>query len=137
MQTAVMTKHNVERIASRIVANELEFRDFRVTDLNKDGLSANVDLLAASGGRCLQIQVKGASQTKKPNGWEDWWVGYGYADAKVVAGSKQMFNRITGSFLRSKYRRTGGSKNPQRVPRRHSTCSRCRSGSPNQSQPCF
>jgi hypothetical protein len=41
MHTAVMTKHNVERIASRIVANELEFRDFRVTDLNKDGLSAN------------------------------------------------------------------------------------------------
>jgi hypothetical protein len=101
VQTAVMTKHNVERIASRIVANELEFRGFRVTDLNKDGLSANVDLLAASGGRCLQIQVKGASQIKRPNGWEDWWVGYGYADAKVVAGSKPMFNRVIGSFYKA------------------------------------
>lgn len=101
MQNGVITKHNVEQIASRIVANELEFRGFRVTDLNRDSLSANVDLLAASRGRCLQIQVKGASQIKRADGWEDWWVGYGYADAKVVAGAKPMFNRVTGSFYKA------------------------------------
>jgi hypothetical protein len=101
VQSGLITKDNVENIACRIVANELEFRGFRVTDLNKDGLSANVDLLAASGGRCWQIQVKGASQNKTPAGWEDWWVGYGYADDKVVSGAKPMFNRVTGSFYKA------------------------------------
>lgn len=101
MQSGLITKDNVENIACRIVANELEFRGFRVTDLNKDGLSANVDLLAASGGRCWQIQVKGASQNKSTAGWEDWWVGYGYADDEVVSGAKPMFNRVTGSFYKA------------------------------------
>ena len=38
---------NVGQIAERIVSNELEARGFRVSDLNRDGLSANADLLAA------------------------------------------------------------------------------------------
>jgi hypothetical protein len=35
MQSGLMSQKNVERIAARIVANELEFRGFRITDLNK------------------------------------------------------------------------------------------------------
>ena len=42
-------KGNVGRIAERIVSNELEFRGFRVSDLNKEGTSANADLLAVQG----------------------------------------------------------------------------------------
>lgn len=54
-------KSNVGGIAERIVANELEYRGFRVSDLNKEGVSANADLLAVKGGKGWQIQVKGAS----------------------------------------------------------------------------
>jgi len=43
--------HNVGRIAERIVANELEAYGFRVSDLNKDGMAANADLVAISRGR--------------------------------------------------------------------------------------
>lgn len=93
-QNGVIDQKNVGVIAARIVANELEFRRFRVTDLNKDGFSANVDLLAARDGRVVQIQVKGASQLKKQNGWEDWWVGYGYANPEVIAKRRPMFNRV-------------------------------------------
>jgi hypothetical protein len=45
METLI-DKRNVGRIAERIVANELEARGFRVTDLNRQGLAANADLLA-------------------------------------------------------------------------------------------
>jgi hypothetical protein len=71
---AIMAKHegeeaisrwNVGRIAERIVSNELEFRGFRVSDLNSAGLSANADLLAAGHGKVWQIQVKGATNTEK------------------------------------------------------------------------
>ena len=52
-------RHNVGRIAERIVSNELEARGFRVSDLNSDGTATNADLLAVSPNRTLQIQVKG------------------------------------------------------------------------------
>ena len=47
MSEPAIGRHNVGRIAERIVANELEFRGFRVSDLNREGTSANADLLAA------------------------------------------------------------------------------------------
>ena len=79
-----------------IVANELEFNGFRVTDLNKGGISENADLLAAHDGKCLQIQVKGASERKNNKGWEDWWVQYGYADSDTVGKKKPVFNEVSG-----------------------------------------
>jgi len=71
-----MNDVNVARIAERIVANELEYRGFRVSDLNKEGTAANADLIAVKDGRPWQIQVKGASNTKE----DAWWVGYGYCN---------------------------------------------------------
>jgi hypothetical protein len=91
---------NIGRIAERIVANELEFRGFKVTDLNKDGLSPNVDLLAALDGRLLQVQVKGASQ-KMSSRWEDWWVGYGYCNQEIIDNKQPMFNRVIGTFYKA------------------------------------
>jgi hypothetical protein len=82
---------NVGRIAERIVANELEFRGFRVSDLNKEGTSANADLLAVSPGRTLQVQVKGATNGPK----DRWWIGYG-------ACNEQVFNRRE-SFYKANY----------------------------------
>src|SRR4051794_27192424 len=70
---------NVGRIAERIVANELEARGFRVSDLNKDGTAPNADLLAVGPGRTLQIQVKGATNGPK----DRWWVGYGYCTEQI------------------------------------------------------
>jgi hypothetical protein len=35
METVGINKHNVGRIAERIVSNELEYRGFRVSDPNK------------------------------------------------------------------------------------------------------
>jgi HJR/Mrr/RecB family endonuclease len=64
-----VNRHNVGRIAERIVSNELEYRGFRVSDLNKEGTAANADLLAARDGKTWQIQVKGTSGT---------WFDYGY-----------------------------------------------------------
>jgi hypothetical protein len=92
-------KENVGRIAERIVANELEYRGFRVSDLNKEGLSANADLLAVKGGRSWQIQVKGASyETTYANGW---WFSYGYCNEEIIKNSKlHMFNRKS-SFYRA------------------------------------
>lgn len=54
--------HNVDRIAERIVSNEFGFRGFRVSDIKKEGTSANADLLAAKTGKTQQIQVKGATE---------------------------------------------------------------------------
>jgi hypothetical protein len=51
METVGINKHNVGRIAERIVSNELEYRGFRVSDPNKEGTSANADLLAAKVGK--------------------------------------------------------------------------------------
>ena len=59
-----ITSKNVGRIAERIVANELEARGFRVSDLNKEGVAANADLLAVWPDKRLLVQVKGAANPK-------------------------------------------------------------------------
>ena len=70
--------------------NELEARGYRVTDLNKDGLSANADLIAAKGGKIWQKQEKGSTNTMaKP-----WWIQYGYSTPEIIAGKIKMFNRL-------------------------------------------
>jgi hypothetical protein len=84
-----ISKGNVGRIAERIVANELEFRGFRVSDLNSDGTAANADLLAVSPNQMLQVQVKGAANVEGP-----WWVAYGFCTHEIIASpSVTMFNR--------------------------------------------
>jgi hypothetical protein len=84
-----ISKGNVGRIAERIVANELEFRGFRVSDLNSDGTAANADLLAVSPSLTLQVQVKGAANVEGP-----WWVAYGFCTPEIIASpSETMFNR--------------------------------------------
>jgi hypothetical protein len=86
-----------ERRADRrsIVSNELEYRGFRVSDLNKEGTSANADLLAARDGKTWQIQVKGATEE---NGW---WFGYGYCTDEVIERVEPMFNRSTSGFYKA------------------------------------
>lgn len=81
-----INRENVGRIAERIVANEFEFRGFRVSDLNKEGLSANADLLAVKDGKAWQVQVKGASSDGT------WWVSYGFASQEKIDKQKPMFN---------------------------------------------
>lgn len=93
--SCAINQKNVGKIAERIVANELEFRGFRVSDLNKEGTAANADLLAArDGGRTIQIQVKGASQTDK---W--FWINYGNCTEEMIADRKlPMFNRHSSFY---------------------------------------
>src|SRR4051794_38966720 len=86
-----INKRNVGRISERIVYNELEYRGFRVSDLNKDGISANADLVAAKEGRTCQIQVKGATA-------DGWWFGYGHCTDEIIAGKETMFNRSKNNF---------------------------------------
>ncbi len=81
-------KQNVGRIAERIVSNELEYRGFRVSDLNKEGTSANADLLAAKDGRTWQLQVKGATEDG-----DGTWFGYGFCTDAILAKKEPMFNR--------------------------------------------
>jgi hypothetical protein len=88
-----VNQKNVGRIAERIVANELEYRGFRVSDLNKEGTSANADLLAAKAGKTWQIQVKGATE-----GNAGWWFNYGYCDEDIIRKKKPMFNRQEGFY---------------------------------------
>ena len=96
MVPIVVDKHNVGRIAERTVANELESRGFRVSDLNKEGISANADLIAARNGRTWQIQVKGATYDHTcENGW---WINYGFCDDAILEGTKGMFNRVSGFY---------------------------------------
>jgi hypothetical protein len=87
--------HNVGRIAERIVANELEARGFRVSDLNKEGTAANADLLAVSPRRRLLIQVKGSANSRKDRRW---WVGYGFFSDQIVKDSKPIFNRAKSFY---------------------------------------
>ena len=82
-------------IAERIVSNELEYRGFRVSDLNKEGTSANADLLAARDGKTWQIQVKGATEE------DGWWFGYGYCTDEVIGRVEPMFNRSTSGFYKA------------------------------------
>jgi hypothetical protein len=90
-----INRKNVGRIAERIVSNELEYRGFRVSDLNKEGTSANADLLAARDGKTWQIQVKGATEE---NGW---WFGYGFCTDKVIGRVEPVFNRPTSGFYKA------------------------------------
>jgi hypothetical protein len=91
-----ITRHNVGRIAERIVSNELEYRGFRVSDLNKEGTSANADLLAARDGQTRQIQVKGATQD-----YDGEWFGYGYCNDAIIAKKEPMFNRHASNFYKA------------------------------------
>jgi len=95
MPDATINKTNVGRMAERIAANELEFRGFHVTDLNKDGIKANADLLAAKDGITWQLQVKGSS-------WDQgWWFNYGFCtEDQIQEKTQRVFNRID-SFYRA------------------------------------
>lgn len=86
---SVVVRQNVGRIAERIVANELEKRGFRVTDLNKEGLSANADLLAGGEGKVWQVQVKGSSNYPE----DQLWFSYGFCTPEIIAKKEPMFNR--------------------------------------------
>jgi hypothetical protein len=88
-----INKANVGRIAERIVANELEYRGFRVSDLNKEGTSTNADLVAARDGRTWQIQVKGATNDEGAL-----WFQYGYCSEEIIARKEPMFNRHSGFY---------------------------------------
>jgi hypothetical protein len=95
----VIGSKNVGRVAERIVANELEARGFRVSDLNSDGTAPNADLLAVSSSQMLQIQVKGAANSVK----ERWWVEYGYCTAEIISDrTTPMFNR-SKSFYKARF----------------------------------
>ena len=93
MSTVDINRHNVGRIAERIVSNELEARGFRVSDLNKEGTSANADLLAAKSGKTWQIQVKGASEDGT-----GWWVNYGFCREEVIDRTKDMYNSVESFY---------------------------------------
>jgi hypothetical protein len=109
MNPSRINKYNVGRIAERVVTNELEYRGFRVSDLNKEGTSAKADLLAAKEGQTWQIQVKGAVQD-----YDGEWFGYGFCSAKAIAKEEPMFNKHT-SFYKSGDRGFGLGEVPQRV----------------------
>jgi len=95
-----INKANVGRIAERIAAIELEARGFHVTDLNKDGIKANADLLAAKHGRALQLQVKGSTWNESDPGW---WFNYGFCkDEHIQDRSLAIFNRVD-SFYRAEF----------------------------------
>jgi hypothetical protein len=81
-------------LAERIVANELKWRGFRVSDLNKDGLSPNADLIAAAHGKVWQVQVKGASNSED----ERWRVQYGFCTSEIIERRVPMFNRWDGFY---------------------------------------
>ena len=91
-----ISKSNVGRIAERIVANELEARGFRVSDLNSDGTAANADLLAVRPDFALQVQVKGSANSDK----QPWWVGYGHCTVPIIEkrDKESMFNRRSSFY---------------------------------------
>lgn len=94
MEPNGINRGNVGRIAERVVSNELEFRGFRVSDLNKEGTAANADLLAAGNGRTWQFQVKGSTED------DGWWFGYGHCTELIIAGigTAPMFNRSSSFY---------------------------------------
>lgn len=97
MNSPEINKSNVGRIAERIVANELEYRGFRVSDLNKEGTSANADLLAAKDGKTWQIQVKGATWTKKD---KSPWFNYGRCEDDHLTNVEMgVFNRKKSFYV--------------------------------------
>jgi hypothetical protein len=95
---AAIDKVAIGKIAERIVMNELEFGGYRATDLNKDGLSANADLIASKDGETWQIQVKGAFNGTS----ERWWIGYGHCNTDQIANQKSVvFNSKKGFYTAS------------------------------------
>jgi hypothetical protein len=92
---------NVGRNAERIVANELEFLGFEVSELNRDKTAANVDMIALSTTRKFwQIQAKGAAN----KGDEQWWVQYGNcADVHIADRNAPMFNRSTTNIYKAEF----------------------------------
>ena len=95
MNSIGISKDNVGSIAERIVSNELEYRGYRVSNLNKEGLSANADLLAVKDGVTWQIQVKGSTYS------DNFWFGYGYATEAMIAGTEPAFNRRSNKFYKA------------------------------------
>ena len=94
----LIERRNVGKIAERIVMNEFEARGYRATDLNKDGLSPNADILVAKDGIAWQVQVKGSAN--KPT--EHWWMRYGYCDQKIIEDRKMpAFNRRSDTYYRA------------------------------------
>ncbi|MFZ1075713.1 MAG: hypothetical protein WAN50_05060 [Minisyncoccia bacterium] len=93
-----LNKISIGKIAERIVMNELESRGYRTTDLNKDGMSANSDILAAKNGKTWQIQVKGATNKIGAR----WWIQYGHSDSETISGREPVFNR-KDSFYTAQY----------------------------------
>jgi hypothetical protein len=90
-----ISQRNFGRIAERIVANELEARGFRVSDLNRDGTVANADLLAVAPILTLQVQVKGASNTDT----DPWWLEYRFCTREIIDDRNQTtFNRRTSYY---------------------------------------
>jgi len=75
----------------------LEYRGFWVSDLNKEGTSANADLLAAKDGRTWQIQVKGATEE------DGWWFQYGHCNDANIAGHEPIFNSSKLGFYEAQY----------------------------------
>lgn len=99
MSDIIIGKENIGKIAERIVMNEFEARGYRSTDLNKDGLSANADLLVAKDGNTWLVQVKGAANS--PDG--SWGIQYGYCDQKLIDGSGPAFNRHPDAYYRASH----------------------------------
>jgi len=89
-----ISQDNVGGIAERIVSNELEYRGYRVSSLNKEGLAANADLLAVKDGVTWQIQVKGST-------YDSWWFGYGYATEEMINHKEPVFNRKSTKFYKA------------------------------------
>lgn len=95
MDSIGINKDNVGSIAEPIVSNELEYRGYRVSNLNKEGLAANADLLAAKDGETWQIQVKGSTEE------DGFWFGYGHATEGMVAGTEPAFNKRSTKFYKA------------------------------------
>jgi len=92
MSEVKINSGNVGRIAERIISNELESRGYRVSDLNKEGTSANADLLAAKDGKSWQIQVKGSTHDR------GCWFNYGVCAEGNVERGEPMFNRARSFY---------------------------------------
>ena len=104
-----INKKNVGPVAERIVSNELEFHGFRVSNLNKEGISANADLIAVKDGIPYQVQVKGASWTEQSG----WWWGYGYCSEATIRGDEPMFNKHSDAFYKAQVVVLVSAKSPK------------------------
>ena len=91
-------KANVGRIAERIVANELEIRGFSVSDLNRDRVAANADLIAVGHGVLRQIQVKASANTSEDVDKGNWRIGYGHCSQAQLDGTVNHFNNGAGAY---------------------------------------